>query len=173
MNIFEGAVEDSVIVMQLNATNDPFVLALSFDENGDHEKAERFYREAIEKNDRAADAYCNLGIIKLEEGLTIEAIDCFTNALTKEPRLLEAHFNLANLYFDIGDLPLAISHYKVAVEINPDLEDAYYNLALAEVSQKDFISAIGHLEKYQAFLDDREAQKVNQLIVQIRKSTNL
>src|SRR6185436_12192482 len=75
----------------------PFEEALMLHERGD-EKAAELYRAAITEGDNLADAYCNLGIIELEQGRMPKSLDCFTLALKNEPRHVEAHYNLANLY---------------------------------------------------------------------------
>src|SRR5882724_10378250 len=84
----------------------PFEEALLLHEQGD-EKASEFYVEAINSGDNVAEAFCNLGIIELDRGNTMGALENFTQSLKNDPRHVEAHYNLANLYYDAGDFPLA------------------------------------------------------------------
>src|ERR1700738_2867010 len=107
----------------------PFEEALLLHEQGD-EKATEFYVEAISEGDNVAEAYCNLGIIELDRGNTIGALENFTQSLKNDPRHVEAHYNLANLYYDAGDFPLARLHYEAATQIEPNFSLVYYNLAL-------------------------------------------
>jgi len=55
----------------------PFEEALLLHEQGD-EKAAEFYLQAINEGDNVAEAYCNLGIIELDRGKTIGALENFT-----------------------------------------------------------------------------------------------
>ena len=55
----------------------PFEEALLLHEQGD-EQAIEFYREAITAGDNVAEAYCNLGIIQLDRGNMVGALDNFT-----------------------------------------------------------------------------------------------
>ena len=68
----------------------PFEEALLLHERGDATAAEH-YLEAISEGDNVAEAYCNLGIINLERGQTINALDNFTLSLKNDPRHVEAH----------------------------------------------------------------------------------
>src|SRR6266436_1031775 len=58
----------------------PFEEALVLHEQGD-DKASEFYVEAINSGDNVAEAYCNLGIIELDRGDTIGALENFTQSL--------------------------------------------------------------------------------------------
>src|SRR2546425_6115583 len=107
----------------------PFEEALVLHEQGDLTAAD-FYQQAIVEGDNVAEAYCNLGIIELDRGNTIGALENFTQSLKNDPRHVEAHYNLANLYYDAGDFPLARLHYEAAAQIEPNFSLVYYNLAL-------------------------------------------
>src|ERR1700720_1981136 len=107
----------------------PFEEALLLHEQGDA-RASEFYIEAIGEGDNVAEVYCNLGIIELDSGDTIGALENFTQSLKNDPRHVEAHYNLANLYYDAGDFPLARLHYEAATQIEPNFSLVYYNLAL-------------------------------------------
>src|SRR5437870_6491904 len=91
----------------------PFEEALLLHEQGNLDSAE-FYKQAISEGDNVAEAYCNLGIIDLDSGNVIGALDHFTQSLKHDPRHVEAHYNLGNLYYDAGDFPLARLHYEAA-----------------------------------------------------------
>ena len=103
--------ETNIFVMPSNLS--PFEEALMLDEKGDP-NAKEAYQNAVDLNDCAADAYCNLGILEYESGKTIIAIDSFTKSLKNDPRHFESHYNLANLYSELGNLPLAKTHYEFA-----------------------------------------------------------
>jgi tetratricopeptide (TPR) repeat protein len=142
----------------------PFEEALMLHERGDA-KAAQLYREAISEGDNLADAYCNLGIIELEEGRMPKALDCFSLALKNEPRHVEAHYNLANLYFDASDLPLAKLHYETAAELEPGFSPLHYNLALVYYKLDDLDGACAALHRYKELApEDQEMKAIDELL---------
>ena len=142
----------------------PFEEALLLHEQGD-EQAIEFYREAITAGDNMAEAYCNLGIIELDRGNMVGALDNFTQSLKHDPRHVEAHYNLANLYYDAGDFPLARLHYEAATQIEPNFSLVYYNLALVYHRLADVADARLALQKYKDLEPgDEEIELVDQLL---------
>jgi tetratricopeptide (TPR) repeat protein len=142
----------------------PFEEALLLHEQGDMQAVE-FYQEAINAGDNVAEAYCNLGIIDLDTGNTVSALDHFTQSLKHEPRHVEAHYNLANLYYDAGDFPLARLHYEAATQIEPNFSLVYYNLALVYHRLANVAGARQALHKYKELEPgDEEIELVNQLL---------
>src|SRR3989441_10520413 len=142
----------------------PFEEALLLHERGDA-RAAQLYREAISEGDNLADAYCNLGIIELEDGRMPKALDCFTLALKNEPRHVEAHYNLANLYFDAGDLQLAKLHYESAAELEPSFSPLHYNLALVYYKVDDLAGACAALHRYKELAsEDSEMNTIDELL---------
>ena len=142
----------------------PFEEALLLHEQGD-EKAVEFYDEAISAGDNVAEAFCNLGIIELDRGNSIGALENFTQSLKNDPRHVEAHYNLANLYYDAGDFPLARLHYEAAAQIEPNFSLVYYNLALVYHRLTNVAAATQALLKYKALEPgDEEIELVDQLL---------
>ncbi len=140
-----------------------FEEALLHDEQGDAEKARACYRKAIEEDDCAADAYCNLGILESRDGQHSKAIDCFTLCLKLNPRHYEAHYNLANLYSEVGNHVLAKVHYGVAIELESDFPNSYYNLGLTHAVLKEYRQAVQCLTRYRD-LTPREDRQTDDLI---------
>jgi tetratricopeptide (TPR) repeat protein len=142
----------------------PFEEALLLHEQGDMQAIE-FYGEAITAGDNVAEAYCNLGIIELDRGNTIGALDHFSQSLKHDPRHVEAHYNLANLYYDAGDFPLARLHYEAATQIEPNFSLVYYNLALVYHRLANVAGARQALHRYKELEPgDEEIELVDQLL---------
>ena len=151
----------------------PFEEALLLHEGGDAKAAE-LYREAITEGDNLADAYCNLGIIELEQGRMPKALDCFTLALKSEPRHVEAHYNLANLYFDAGDLQLAKLHYESAAELEPSFSPLHYNLALVYYKLDNLNGACAALHRYKELApEDHEMQAIDELLKWLEQARDI
>jgi len=167
LNIFTAR-EPSGKVIQLSSLNS-FEDALTLDELGDLEAAKDAYKGVIQRGDRVADAYCNLGILESQNN-SIKAIDCFTRSLKSAPRHFQAHYNLANLYSEEKNYPLAKLHYEIAIEIAPDFPNAYYNLGLVLALTKSYSEAIQILSKYQALSPVDEMGKTNELLDSLRLS---
>jgi tetratricopeptide (TPR) repeat protein len=150
--------------VQVSRLLTPFEEALVLHEQGDLTAAE-FYQEAIAEGDNVAEAYCNLGIIELDTGDTIGALENFTQSLKNDPRHVEAHYNLANLYYDAGDFPLARLHYEAAIQIEPNFSLVYYNLALVYHRLNKVEAARQSLTRYKDLEPgDEEIELVDQLL---------
>ena len=150
--------------VQVSRLLTPFEEALVLHEQGDLTAAE-FYQQAIAEGDNVAEAYCNLGIIELDTGDTIGALENFTQSLKNDPRHVEAHYNLANLYYDAGDFPLARLHYEAAIQIEPNFSLVYYNLALVYHRLNKVEAARQSLTRYKDLEPgDEEIELVDQLL---------
>lgn len=148
----------------------PFEEALLLHEQGDPSAAEH-YVEAIAAGDNVAEAYCNLGIMNLEQGALAKALDNFTLSLKNDPRHVEAHYNLANLYYDAGDLQLAKLHYEVAAQIEPGFSLVYFNLSLVYHKLGDLHGALKALERYRELEpEDEDIEVLNQLLKAIQNA---
>ena len=167
MNLFKP--EQTKIARLLS----PFEEALMLHEQGD-QKAAELYREAIAEGDNLSDAYCNLGIIELEQGRMPKALDCFTLSLRNEPRHVEAHYNLANLYFDAGDLQLARLHYETAAELEPSFSPLHYNLALVYYKLDNLNGACAALHKYKELVpEDHEMKRIEELLKWLEQARDI
>jgi len=151
----------------------PFEEALVLHERGDA-KAAALYREAITEGDNLADAYCNLGIIELEDGKMTKALDCFSLALKNDPRHVEAHYDLANLYYDAGDLKLAKLHYETAAELEPSFSPLHYNLALVYYRLDNLDRACSALHRYKELApEDQEMGAIDELLSWLEQARDL
>ena len=156
-------------ILSLHSALSSFEQALLLDERGDTQAAE-LYRKAIEENDCAGDAFCNLGIIESKRGNIAKAFDCFTTCLRQNPRHFEAHYNLGNLYFDANDFRLAQLHYELAAEVDPTFPNVHFNLALVQAISNDLWAAIATLTRYQELVPPAEGRHVEELLENLRKS---
>lgn len=146
LNLFNQPGKEARII-NLPQSESLFEEALKLDEQGDRRAAD-YYLLAIKKEEHVEDAYCNLGILKSQEGALPESIDYLTKCLQINPRHHEAHYNLANVYSDMGNFPLAKTHYEVAIQIDPEFPNGYYNLGLVLISLKEYKRAIDVIDTY-------------------------
>lgn len=162
LNLFSQT-GDTTKVVSLPTADSFFEEALTLDEQGSPE-AEKFYLLAIENEQSAEDAFCNLGIMKSGQGDLTKAIDYLTSCLKRNPRHFEAHYNLGNVYSDLGNLVLARVHYEVSTEIEPEYPNSFYNLGLVLISQKKYKEAIQTINKFVDLAPSTEHQLANELI---------
>jgi tetratricopeptide (TPR) repeat protein len=149
-----------------------FEEALLLDESGD-ERAEQVYLQAIGNDEYAADAWCNLGVLKSHQGEFDRAFECFTQSLTCDPRHSESHYNIGNLYFDMGDLRLARAHYEIAAEIDPDFPNVHFNLGLVTAIAEDYRAAYQAFSRYRDLAPPAEARIATELLDSIRSAMQL
>ncbi len=162
MNLFDS-VPDTTPMRSMPKPNSFFEEALALDEDGNVE-AERYYLLAIENNESAEDALCNLGIMMSGQGELTKAIDYLTKCLKHNPRHFEAHYNLGNVYSDLGNLALAKVHYELSTQIEPEYPNSFYNLGLVLISLKKYKEAIQSINRYVELAPSSEQQTANELI---------
>jgi len=88
------------------------------------------YEKALELEDDYADAYCNLGAVRYNQGQRVAARSAFEACLALEAEHVEANFNLANVLEEVGDDGGALEHYRRALASDPLYPDLHINLAL-------------------------------------------
>jgi len=159
----------SAKILAMPSRMTPFEEALVHDERGEAD-AEALYQEAIEKEDAAANAYCNLGVIASKRGETNPAFDHFTSALKLDPRHSESHYNLGNLYFDMGNLELAKHHYELSITLDPDFPNVYFNLGLVLAMRSELQAAVATLSHYQHLAGKGEGAKASSLLDNLHRS---
>ena len=151
LNLFDARKQKSGDVQPILHFSNVFVKALYLDEMG-HPQAEEAYLEAIEKQVRTADAWCNLAIIYASRAEDLKAIDALTTALTLAPRHALCHYNLANIYLDHGNLNLARLHYEIAREIDPEFPEVFFNLGLVYLIRGHRSKAVDMLQRYEELM---------------------
>ena len=99
-------------------------------ESSKYAEAIEAYETALEIEPDYADAYCNLGAVRYNQGQRAEARRAFEACLSREADHVEANFNLANVLEEEGDDRGALAHYRRALAADPLYPDLHINLAL-------------------------------------------
>jgi len=84
----------------------------------------------------------SLGLILVNQGRPLEAIEQFVQALQIKPDFAEAHNDLANALLDLGKVAEAIAECTEALRIRPDYAETHNNLGYALASQGKVAEAI-------------------------------
>lgn len=88
------------------------------------------YEKAIELDGEYADAWCNLGAVRYNQGQRLAARRAFEACLALAPDHVEANFNLANVLEELGEDEQALVLYRRALAVDPIYPDLHINLAL-------------------------------------------
>jgi NADP-dependent 3-hydroxy acid dehydrogenase YdfG/thioredoxin-like negative regulator of GroEL len=95
---------------------------------GQKKAAARYFREAIRRDPKNADAHYQYAVIKLEHsGNYVKAIELFLQTLELDPKHSKASFDLAVAFYELGDKANAAKHYARACELNPEFKTATYD----------------------------------------------
>ena len=106
------------------------------------------YETALEIEPDYADAYCNLGAVRYNQGQRAEARRAFEACLSREADHVEANFNLANVLEEEGDDRGALAHYRRALAADPLYPDLHINLALLYEKLDRERPAFDHWRRY-------------------------
>lgn len=112
------------------------------------DEASSYYRRALAKDPRLADAHVNLGRLLHESGEIHAALVHYRTALAERPNDATATFNLGVALEDLGLHAEAVDLYERAIKSEPTNADAHYNLArlLEQLGRPEI--AIRHLLIY-------------------------
>lgn len=133
-----------------------------FFQKGDYEKAEGYYRQAVEINPNLARAYNHLGTALRTQGSFNPAVSEYIKAVQIDPGFAPAHINLGATLFYMGKYEDAIAHLTKALSLNLNYPDAYYFLANAheragnpEEAMRNyqiFVALVSKEEKYSSYI---------------------
>ena len=93
-------------------------------------QAEERYRRVLGAAPDYADAYHNLALVRLGQGLAGAALPYLLHTLRLQPGIAEVHNTLGNAYRALGLNVEAEASYRQAVQIKPALAAGWYNLGL-------------------------------------------
>jgi tetratricopeptide (TPR) repeat protein len=106
------------------------------------EEAREDYEKAIEINPGYANAYNNLGNIKLNQGDYAGAIEDYNRAISLNGLFVEAHCNRGIAKEDLGDFTGAVKDYTRAIELDTEYGDAYFRRGKVKEHLEDYTGAL-------------------------------
>jgi Flp pilus assembly protein TadD len=127
---------------------------------GNHSRADRHHRRAIELQPDVAAYHNNLAFSLQLQGRYREAITSYTRALDLDASARRVHNNLGFSYGELGEMELAYRHFKLAgppaqasnnmgyvYEQDGDLDRAYDYYLASVTEDPDLIQARRNLER--------------------------
>jgi Flp pilus assembly protein TadD len=100
-------------------------------------EAEEAYRNALQFNNRCAEAYSNLAVICLKRCEHAEARALLERALAIRPQYSEALYNLGNALAGLGKFQKALRRYEQARDLNPQHPGTHFNLGITRLVMGD------------------------------------
>lgn len=97
---------------------------------GQQQLAADAYQQAIKSDQRNADAWNLLGVLRYQQRDLLLAEELFRQALQLRAAFADADFNLASLLRETQRLPEALTHYSAAVAARPDFFQAHDSCGL-------------------------------------------
>jgi tetratricopeptide (TPR) repeat protein len=123
-------------------------------------KAEYLERALAAASDDA-EAWHELGLIRLAEGNRAGALAAFAKALECDPEMPELHNSLGGVYFESGDRARAEAEFRLAVLHRPGYAEAHSNLGNALSAAGEFERARVHFEEAIRRRPDYSAARYN------------
>lgn len=119
-----------------------FEIGIAKKKGGEMEEAEKWLKEALERNPEHPRALSELGEIYMEKEDFDRGIEFFKKGIALDDELPKAHFNLGFIYQELGEYEKALNHYKRASEIKPDMEEVFYQASLILIEESKWNDAI-------------------------------
>lgn len=91
---------------------------------------EALYSRAIAVNPASVHARINLGVSRIDRGLSADAIGLLQDAVRLRPDDRQGHYNLGLAWHQLGRLAEAERQYRAAIALDPTYADAFNNLGI-------------------------------------------
>ncbi|MDF3064781.1 MAG: tetratricopeptide repeat family protein [Polyangiaceae bacterium] len=109
---------------------------------GDAQMAEAYYRQAVGKDARFAEAHFNLGNVLTQLGRARDAVDAFRRTLELRPGFAAAHNNLAGALSRLDEHEEADACYRRALALSPRAAHVHRNWGTALRARGQLDSAL-------------------------------
>lgn len=139
--------KDLPIKFETEKTVYHFNLGISYQVEGELERAKREYEKVLNIDPLYVEAYNNLGSIYKEWGRLDEAITLYEKAVSINPKYAKAHHNLGVVFYLQGKFDLAAAKAKLALAYNPKSVESYNILGSSYRRQNRFSEAEEILRK--------------------------
>lgn len=101
--------------------------AVAFHKAGDLIAAEKTYKEILKSQPNNFDALHLLGVVALQSGAYMLALDYLNKAIPLNPTFVEALFNRGVVYKNLQQFDLALSEYTKVLELNQSHKNAHFD----------------------------------------------
>lgn len=116
--------------------------AITFHKSGKLKRAQKIYKNILNKNPSNFEALSLLGSLNLQLKKYSEAEEYITRAININPKYFGSYINLGSVYLNKEKYSYAINNFKRAIELNPISAESYNNLAIAQKKNYLFDEAL-------------------------------
>lgn len=146
-----------------------FAAALARQQAGDVDGAVRLYRDAIELDARAADAYNNLANLLASQDKVLAAVACLRRAAAAAPTSATVFANLGTYLRQLGQLDEASKVLGRALELEPDSVPVLYRFGLLLDELGDCERALRYIDRAIERQPDNVEMRWARAIVRLRE----
>jgi protein O-GlcNAc transferase len=104
-----------------------FNQGMALHQQGKLAKAERIYRDILQRQPNHFDALHRLGVIAHQTRHTEQAVELIRKAIGLNAHVAAAHNNLGNVLLDLNRRTEALASYDQAIALQPDIVEAHNN----------------------------------------------
>jgi tetratricopeptide (TPR) repeat protein len=94
----------------------------------DYQKALYYFKGAVKKDPRYANAYFQIGYCNAQLGRYVEAFDAYKKAIQIKPDFVLAHFFLGLIYLEARDKTHALEEYKILKDLDRDYANGLFRM---------------------------------------------
>ena len=121
--------------------------AIALHQQGQIGQAEAIYLQLLQIDSRNADVLHLLGVIAIQTGQYIGAVEMIDKAIEINPNAAIYYSNRGNVLEKLKQLEAAVASYDKAIELKPDFAEAYSNRGNALQELKQFEYALASFDK--------------------------
>jgi predicted O-linked N-acetylglucosamine transferase (SPINDLY family) len=121
--------------------------AIALHQQGQIGQAEAIYLQLLQIDSRNADVLHLLGVIAIQTGQYIGAVEMIDKAIEINPNAAIYFSNRGNVLEKLKQLEAAVASYDKAIELKPDFAEAYSNRGNALQELKQFENALASFDK--------------------------
>ena len=154
IKLFENKNFDEVISQSSNLFKEnkklsilPNLIGASYSKKNQNKEAIKFYKIAINLDNKNYEYFNNLGKSQLLLNKYDEAKESFLESIKLNSKNYDGYFNLGIIYQEKNLYSLSIQNYKIAIKINNNFPIAHYNLAIVYSIIGENDSSINHYKK--------------------------
>jgi len=136
------------------------------------DEAEPLYRQVLDRDPRASDAWHLWGMIAFQRNEPMLAVERIEQALRLRPREPIYHSNLGLALHAAGRVEEALSHFRQAIKLSPSYSDAHNNLGVALREEGRLDEAIAAYRQALKLSPD-DVSRLDNLAVALREAGQL
>jgi len=128
LNAHKGIPFDKWEERKEETAEDLYAKGLPFLWREEYEKALLYFKEAVKKDPRYADAHFMIGYTDAQLGRYPDALDAYKKATQIRPNFIFAHFYLGLIYLEMRDRNHALEEYSILKNLNRDYAKDLLNM---------------------------------------------